>query len=85
LTFKNYYYIVCSRVILILVLLNMAVPKKRTSKAKRDARKANWKRKGFFAVRKCAKVAGARAADAGADDVSRAGRFWRNCSGYDWR
>ncbi|MFM7986974.1 MAG: 50S ribosomal protein L32 [Candidatus Fonsibacter sp.] len=23
----------------------MAVPKKRTSKAKRDARKANWKRK----------------------------------------
>jgi len=28
----------------------MAVPKKRTSKAKRDARKANWKRKGFYAA-----------------------------------
>ena len=25
----------------------MAVPKKRTSKAKKNARKANWKRKGY--------------------------------------
>jgi large subunit ribosomal protein L32 len=27
----------------------MAVPKKRTSKAKKNARKANWKRKGYKA------------------------------------
>ena len=30
----------------------MAVPKKRTSKAKRDARKANWKRKSYYAAQK---------------------------------
>jgi ribosomal protein L32 len=29
----------------------MAVPKKRTSKAKKNARKANWKRKGYKAAR----------------------------------
>lgn len=28
----------------------MAVPKKRTSKAKKNARKANWKRKGYKAA-----------------------------------
>ena len=30
----------------------MAVPKKRTSKAKRNARKANWKRKSYYAAQK---------------------------------
>ena len=30
----------------------MAVPKKRTSKAKKNARKANWKRKSYFAAKK---------------------------------
>lgn len=30
----------------------MAVPKKRTSKAKKNARKANWKRKGSKAAQK---------------------------------
>ena len=35
----------------------MAVPKKRTSKAKRDARKANWKRKGFYAAQKSLSLA----------------------------
>lgn len=30
----------------------MAVPKKRTSKAKKNARKANWKRKGAQAAQK---------------------------------
>ena len=30
----------------------MAVPKKRKSKAKKNARKANWKRKGFKAAQK---------------------------------
>lgn len=30
----------------------MAVPKKRTSKAKKNTRKANWKRKGYKAVQK---------------------------------
>ena len=30
----------------------MAVPKKRTSKAKKNARKANWKRKGYFTAQK---------------------------------
>lgn len=34
------------------VNLTMAVPKKRTSKAKRNARKANWKRKGYPAAQK---------------------------------
>ena len=29
----------------------MAVPKKRTSKAKKNARKANWKRKGAKALK----------------------------------
>nr|WPV72507.1 ribosomal protein L32 [Navicula sp.]WPV72565.1 ribosomal protein L32 [Navicula sp.]WPV72664.1 ribosomal protein L32 [Navicula sp.]WPV72723.1 ribosomal protein L32 [Navicula sp.] len=30
----------------------MAVPKKRTSKSKKNARKANWKRKGYYAGQK---------------------------------
>ena len=30
----------------------MAVPKKRTSKAKKNSRKANWKRKSYFAAQK---------------------------------
>jgi len=30
----------------------MAVPKKRTSKLKKSARKANWKRKGYYAAQK---------------------------------
>ena len=30
----------------------MAVPKKRTSKSKRNSRKANWKRKGYIAAQK---------------------------------
>lgn len=30
----------------------MAVPKKKTSKAKRDQRKAHWKRKAFFEAQK---------------------------------
>jgi large subunit ribosomal protein L32 len=35
----------------------MAVPKKRTSKAKTRARKANWKRKAFFAAQKSLSLA----------------------------
>ena len=35
----------------------MAVPKKRTSKAKKNARKANWKRKGFKAAQKSLSLA----------------------------
>jgi large subunit ribosomal protein L32 len=35
----------------------MAVPKKRTSKAKRNSRKANWKRKGFVAAQKSLSLA----------------------------
>lgn len=35
----------------------MAVPKKRTSKAKRDSRKANWKRKGLKAAKKSLSLA----------------------------
>jgi large subunit ribosomal protein L32 len=35
----------------------MAVPKKRTSKAKKNARKANWKRKSFFAAQKSLSLA----------------------------
>ena len=30
----------------------MAVPKKRTSKAKKNARKANWKRKAYYSSQK---------------------------------
>lgn len=30
----------------------MAVPKKRTSKSKKNSRKANWKRKGYKAAQK---------------------------------
>ena len=30
----------------------MAVPKKRTSKTKKNTRKANWKRKGYTAAQK---------------------------------
>ena len=35
----------------------MAVPKKRTSKAKKNQRKANWKRKSFFAAQKSLSLA----------------------------
>ena len=35
----------------------MAVPKKRTSKAKNNARKANWKRKGYKAAQKSLSLA----------------------------
>jgi large subunit ribosomal protein L32 len=35
----------------------MAVPKKRTSKAKRNARKANWKRKAYKAAQKSLSLA----------------------------
>jgi large subunit ribosomal protein L32 len=35
----------------------MAVPKKRTSKTKRNSRKANWKRKGYHAAQKSLSLA----------------------------
>ncbi len=35
----------------------MAVPKKRTSKSKRNARKANWKRKSYKAAQKSLSLA----------------------------
>ena len=35
----------------------MAVPKKRTSKAKRNSRKANWKRKSYKAAQKSLSLA----------------------------
>ena len=35
----------------------MAVPKKRTSKSKRDARKANWKKKTYFEAKKSLSLA----------------------------
>ena len=35
----------------------MAVPKKRTSKMKRNSRKANWKRKGYHAAQKSLSLA----------------------------
>lgn len=35
----------------------MAVPKKRTSKAKKRTRKANWKRKGYEAAQKSLSLA----------------------------
>ena len=35
----------------------MAVPKKRTSKAKKNARKANWKRKGYKAAQRSLSLA----------------------------
>jgi len=35
----------------------MAVPKKRTSKAKKNARKANWKRKSYTAAQKSLSLA----------------------------
>ena len=35
----------------------MAVPKKRTSKSKKNARKANWKRKGYIAAQKSLSLA----------------------------
>ena len=35
----------------------MAVPKKRTSKAKKNARKANWKRKGVQAAQRSLSLA----------------------------
>lgn len=35
----------------------MAVPKKRTSKSKKNARKANWKRKGYKVAQKSLSLA----------------------------
>ena len=35
----------------------MAVPTKRTSKEKKNARKANWKRKGYFTAQKSLSLA----------------------------
>ena len=35
----------------------MAVPKKRTSKSKKNTRKANWKRKGFKTAQKSLSLA----------------------------
>ena len=35
----------------------MAVPKKRTSKSKKRTRKANWKRKTYFAAKKSLSLA----------------------------
>jgi len=35
----------------------MAVPKKRTSKAKKNSRKANWKRKAYFEAKKSLSLA----------------------------
>nr|WCH56040.1 ribosomal protein L32 [Calliblepharis sp.] len=35
----------------------MAVPKKRTSKSKSKSRKANWKRKAYFASQKAISIA----------------------------
>ena len=35
----------------------MAVPKKRTSKMKRNSRKSNWKRKGYHAAQKSLSLA----------------------------
>ena len=35
----------------------MAVPKKRTSKSKKNARKANWKRKGYKAAQQSLSLA----------------------------
>lgn len=35
----------------------MAVPKKRTSKSKKNARKANWKRKSYYAAKKSLSLA----------------------------
>ena len=35
----------------------MAVPKKRTSKMKPNTRKANWKRKGYYAAQKSLSLA----------------------------
>lgn len=37
--------------------IKMAVPKKRTSKSKKNARKANWKRKGYQAAQKSLSLA----------------------------
>jgi large subunit ribosomal protein L32 len=39
------------------ILTIMAVPKKRTSKSKKNARKANWKRKGYKAAQKSLSLA----------------------------
>jgi large subunit ribosomal protein L32 len=35
----------------------VAVPKKRTSKSKKNSRKANWKRKGYHAAQKSLSLA----------------------------
>ena len=53
LTFQGIYYNISEN----LSIEIMAVPKKRTSKAKKNARKANWKRKGYKAAQKSLSLA----------------------------
>ena len=54
LTFK----LICYSIIeIIKKLRKMAVPKKRTSKSKKNARKANWKRKSYKAAQKSLSLA----------------------------
>jgi large subunit ribosomal protein L32 len=55
LTFIFIWYNMCIEYIWTLKI--MAVPKKRTSKAKKNARKANWKRKGYKAAQKSLSLA----------------------------
>jgi len=55
LTFKSIYYNIVKKSYL--KSRTMAVPKKRTSKSKKNARKANWKRKGYHAAQKSLSLA----------------------------
>jgi len=55
LTFKSIYYNIVKKSYL--KSRTMAVPKKRTSKSKKNARKANWKRKGYQAAQKSLSLA----------------------------
>ncbi|MDJ0681440.1 MAG: 50S ribosomal protein L32 [Xenococcaceae cyanobacterium MO_167.B52] len=41
-----------NKVVLFYFLINMAVPKKKTSKSKRNSRKAHWKRKAALEAKK---------------------------------
>ena len=50
-------FIITLRELYLKKLEEMAVPKKRTSKAKKNARKANWKRKGYKAAQKSLSLA----------------------------
>jgi large subunit ribosomal protein L32 len=57
LTFNLICYTISRNHVYFLKLIIMAVPKKRTSKAKKNARKANWKRKGYKAAQKSLSLA----------------------------